>query len=83
MTITAAQLTEGTVVRFQPSILRSLKLTIRLTKDAQVDTLESGSTYAVMFGYRVRPADYSASFGNRNVWCSNVERIEVVQAAQS
>jgi len=80
MTITAAQLTKGTVIRFQPSILRSLKLTVRLTEDADVSPVE-GNTYAVLFAHRVRPNDYDVSFGLRKVYCVNVNRIEIVRGA--
>lgn len=79
MEITAAQLTKGTVIRFQPSILRSTKLTIRLTETADVrPPRENGTQYIIVFAYRVRPNDHSVSFGMRKVYCINVDRMEIL-----
>ena len=81
--ITADRLTAGTVVRFQNSLLSPNKLTVRLARDADVAPVEGtqGQVYAVMLGYRVRPADTSVSFGLRKVYCVNVDRIEIIRAA--
>jgi len=78
-TPTAGQLTKGTLVRFQNSVMSSRKLTVRLDTDADVGTTEGGTTYAVMTGYRVRPAEHNVSFGLRKVYCVNVTRIEIVK----
>lgn len=79
MTTTQDKLTPGTVIRFRPSLLANARLTVRLDRDASVDTLDNGRTYAVLLGYRVRPADLSVSFGLRKVYCINVDDIEIVR----
>lgn len=80
--LTADQLTAGTVVRFQPRMFGNLKLTVRIDRDASVaPASDTDRYYAVFHGYRVRPADTSASFGLRKVYCVNVDRIEIVQGA--
>lgn len=80
MTTTADQLTKGTVVRFRKSILSNATLTVRLDRDADVRTAtNSDNVYAIMYGYRVRPADTSVSFGLRKVYCVNVNDIEIVK----
>ena len=77
------QLTKGTIIRFQSSLLSTAKLTVKLDRDADVAPVEgpSGQVYAVLFGYRVRPADLSVSFGLRKVYCVNIDRVEIMKGA--
>lgn len=85
MEITEAQLTEGTIVRFRKSTFSKGKLTVRIVPNnvgpvASIGKATAqGNRYAIFFGYRVRPADTSVSFGNRKVYCVNVNDIEIVQ----
>lgn len=78
-----AQLRKGTVIRFRNSSLSKAKLTVKLDRAADVAPVEgpSGQVYAVLVGYRVRPADLSASFGLRKVYCVNIDRIEIMKGA--
>lgn len=80
---TRDELTAGTVVRFQNTLLSGQKLTVRLSRDADVAPVDGpdSSVYAVFFGRRVRPADTSVSFGHHKVYCVNIDRIEIVKGA--
>lgn len=81
--VTESQLCKGTVIRFQNSIFAKGKMTVRITDDRSEvrPVTQHGNVYAIVYGYRVRPNDYSVSFGNKHVYCINVNNIEVVQEA--
>lgn len=87
--ITADQLTVGTIIRFKQSLFARGSITARIEPnslwdgDADVRTTEQGNTYVIVFAYRVRPADLDVSFGQRKVYCINIENIEIVREAKA